>query len=615
MRLILRTGVLAIAAAILLLAPSTAQARFAHNGIIFVHGIEGTGGQFESQKMRFMSNGYPASWFDEVDYDSTRAVADKSEVNQQIDQAIAAMKRRTGRPKVDIVAHSLGTLVMHDYLTQGPMAAQRRANVAHYVNVDGQNQNPGVPTLALWAGRPLSNASTLQGNRHMNGARNVTIPNQTHVQTCTSKESFVQYYEFFTGRRPAHDLVPQTGPIRIAGKTLIFPQNKGDAGTTVQIWPVNSGGRRTTSRPLYTLPITDASQGGGRWGPVTARAGQRYEFAVLTATGTLHYYYEPFVRSDYTVRLNVNDVIANYSGNRPGEASSLSIRYKEIWGDQGRQNDTLRINGLSVCTSALCPVSKAVNAFFAFDRNRDRRSDLSQDPVLGGLPFLQAADVFVPGSTPPNGTVTFNLRSRGGGPVRTVRTPNWDARTAGDGIIVQWADYELPFSASELLRCGVPTRRVHGRTLDRVRLGLRRRTIRRRYPRIERRRRYVDRFCLIHPKRGGRFVRAGYPSPRLTRLLSRRTRRRIRGRAILALTSSGYFRIHRIRYGTRVRTLRRRLHGERSFRIGRNRWFLARGRRARLVFKVRRGRVREVGIASLGLTRGRLARPFMNSFG
>jgi hypothetical protein len=610
-----RLAVLALLVAAALLAPSTAQARFSHNGIIFVHGIEGTGGQFESQKMRFMSNGYPASWFDEVDYDSTRAVADKSEVDQQIDQAVAAMKQRTGRSKVDIVAHSLGTTVMEDYLANGAMAAQRRANVGHYVNVDGQNQNPGVPTLALWAGRPLSMGPPGSGTRHMNGAKNVTIPNQTHVQTCTSKESFVQYYEFFTGHRPAHDLVPETGRIRIAGKTLLFPQNKGEAGTTTQIWPVNRNGRRTTSRPLYSLPITDGSTGGGRWGPVTVRAGQRYEFAALTPTGTLHIYYEPFVRSDYTVRLNLNDAIANYAGNRPGSDSTLNVRYKEIWGDQGRQNDTLRINGLSVCTAALCPVSKNVNAFFGFDGNRNRKSDLTQDPVLGSLPFLQAADVFVPGSTPPNGRVTFSLRSRGGGPVRTLRTPDWESKTAGDGIINQWNDFELPFRASQLLHCGVPTKHVGARTLDRVRLGLKRGAVRHRYPQIEQRRRYVDRFCLIPPHRGGRAVRVGYPSRKLLRHVSRRTRRRLRGRAVLALTSSGYYSIKRIRHGTRVRTLRRRLHGERSFRVGRNRWYIARGRRSRLVFKVRHGRVGEVGIASLGLTRGRLARTFLRSFG
>jgi len=152
-----RRVVLALALVVLGLvfaAPSGAQA-FDHNPILFVHGIEGSGAQFESQKMRFISNGYPVDWFDEVDYNSTRAAGDKTEVNQQIDDAIAGLQQRTGKAQVDVVAHSLGTTVMQAYLTDATLGAQRRANVGHYINVDGQSQNPGVPTLAVWAGSTL----------------------------------------------------------------------------------------------------------------------------------------------------------------------------------------------------------------------------------------------------------------------------------------------------------------------------------------------------------------------------------------------------------------------------------------------------------------------------
>src|SRR3954465_3617549 len=117
-----RTAVLVLLVLVLALLAGAppAHARVNHNPILFVHGIEGTGAQFESQKLRFMSNGYPASWFDEVDYDSTRAAADKTAVDREIDQGIAGLQRRTGKAKVDVVAHSLGTSVMYDYLTQGP---------------------------------------------------------------------------------------------------------------------------------------------------------------------------------------------------------------------------------------------------------------------------------------------------------------------------------------------------------------------------------------------------------------------------------------------------------------------------------------------------------------
>ena len=300
---------------------------------------------------------------------------------------------------------------MYDYLTNGPMAAQRRANVGRYINVDGQAQNPGVPTLAVWAGRGTP-------GRHMDGAQNVTIPNQTHVQTCTSAESFIAYYRFLTGSRPAHDIVRQNGAIQVAGRALNFPQNSGLQGATVQIWPLHADGTRTTAAPAHTIAITDGSTGGGDWGPVTVQSGKRYEFAVLRpGLPTLHIYYEPFVRSDYTLRLLASPAVETYAGFRPGSMSTVNIRYKEFWGDQGAQNDRLLVNGLNICNATLCPISKQVNAFFAFDRNRDGQTDLSSpDPILGNLPFIQGGDVYVPSSSSASGTATWQLDSRGGGP-------------------------------------------------------------------------------------------------------------------------------------------------------------------------------------------------------
>jgi lipase/uncharacterized protein/lipase (class 2) len=424
---------------LLLAQPAGAQA-FDQNPVLFVHGIEGSGGQFESQKMRFISNGYPADWFDEVDYNSTRAVGDSSEVDQQIDDAIAALQQHTGRSQVDVVAHSLGTTVMNGYLTDSTLGAQRRANVGHYINVDGQSNNPGVPTLAVWAGRGTP-------GRNMAGAQNVTIPNQTHVQTCTSRESFVEYYKFLTGQEPVFaDPLRESGAIEVAGKALNFPENAGAVGTTVQIWPVDNNGERTSGSPLFSTLITDASTGGGKWGPVTIQAGTRYEFTLVNAgMQAIHIYYEPFVRSDYTLRLLQSVAIANDVGNRPGSASGVHIRYKELWGNQGSENDQLLVDGLNICTPTLCPISKQVNAFFTYDVNRDGQTDLSQpDPTLNALPFITGADVFMRGSDPPDDTISLQLISRGQGPTRTLNVPNWDS--VGDGFSIYWSDFENAIS-------------------------------------------------------------------------------------------------------------------------------------------------------------------------
>jgi hypothetical protein len=432
----LLTATLACAALLLVaVQPAAAQSGFGHNPVLFVHGIEGSGSQFESQKMRFMSNGYPEAWVDELDYDSTRAVGDKSEVDSQIDAKIAALKQRTGKSKVDVVAHSLGTLVMYDYLTNGPMAAQRKANVGRYVNVDGQSSNPGVPTLAVWAGRG-------QPGRSMDGATNVTIPNQTHVQTCTSKQSFVEYYKFLTGKRPAHDIVRRKGTIEVAGRALNFPQNTGLSGATVQIWKLDGIGRRTGSAPLHSITVGDS----GDFGPLKVTSGTRYEFALVrSGFPTHHLYYEPFVRSDYAIRLLESDAISAYTGNRPGSQGAVIIRYKELWGDQGAQSDVLKINGTSVCTPDVCPISKQVNALFAFDQNRNGQSDFSSDPVLSNVPFLGSVDVFIPASSPPNGTTTFELNSRSTRSIHTLKIPNWES--TGHTVTIQLDDFEPPVAA------------------------------------------------------------------------------------------------------------------------------------------------------------------------
>lgn len=412
--------------------PASARAGFGQNPVLFVHGIEGSGSQFESQKMRFMSNGYPEAWVDELDYDSTRAVGDKSEVDAQIDAKVAALKQRTGKAKVDVIAHSLGTTVMHDYLTDPSMGEQRKASIGKYVNVDGQTSNPGVPTLAVWAGRGTP-------GRSMDGATNVTIPNQTHVQTCTSKESFVEYFKFLTGAAPAHDIVPQTGAIELAGRALNFPQNNGLSGAAVELWEVDGVGKRIGSKPVQSVTTGDS----GDFGPFKAVAGKRYEFALVrSGFPTHHLYYEPFVRSDYAIRLLESDAISAYTGNRAGALGAVIIRYKELWGDQQAESDVLKIDGLSVCTPEVCPISKQVNALFAFDQNRNGQSDLSSDPALSNLPFIGSVDVFVPGSTPPNGTTTFELTSRGKGPAHTLKIPNWES--TGHTVTIQMNDFETP---------------------------------------------------------------------------------------------------------------------------------------------------------------------------
>ena len=447
---------------LLLLAPAAygragrATASGGRNPIIFVHGYDGSGGQFESQKMRFVENGYPDGFIQALEYNSTPATplpgmnglnpvgiqVIEQQLFPRLDQLIAQLKSESGRKQVELVAHSLGTKLMVDYLNSSP---QRAANVADYASLDGQTATSlpgGVRTLALWATKgPLS-----PPGRSITGAENVSVPDSTHVQCATSPVSFWWMYDFFMRKPPATtDIVPQSGPITLSGRDVNFPVNDGLAGATVQVWPVNQRtGYRTSATPLASFQIGSS----GDWGPVTVQSGRRYEFAeVRPGLPVHHFYYEPFVRSDHLMRLLESDPLRLAGGvPDPRSAALLVLRYKELWGDQGSQSDVVTVNGQSVCNATTCPLSKEVNGLFAADFNHDGQSETNQTwaPYQSLGYFVSSVDVFAPAQIPPAGVVTVALQSRGAGPVRTVSFPNFAGTT--DVSTVQFNDYD-PVSA------------------------------------------------------------------------------------------------------------------------------------------------------------------------
>jgi pimeloyl-ACP methyl ester carboxylesterase len=404
--------------------------------VIFVHGGAGSGAQFESQAMRFESNGYPADYIAVHEYDSSYSINTMEDVWAGLDQLIDNLLEQTGADQVDIVGHSLGTVVMYGYLGSSP---ERAAKVAHYVNVDGMPAAAppgGVLTLAIWAGRGAP-------DRQIVGATNVTVPDQTHVQSATSAESFVEMYKFFTGKDPATtDIVPEpASQVELAGRAVTFPQNQGATNATLEIWKVDgdTGGRiGKKAEAVYSLGAD------GAWGPFQAKGGQHYEFVVLReGLSTAHFYYEPFIRSDYLIRLNLDppvDGVGSLMDTSDHQSNMLILRYREFWGDQGVEDDTLQVNGVNVVNAATSPLSKRVNGVFVYDKGADGASDLTAPiPAYFAITFLTGVDLFIPGATPPTGTTLVVLTPRGGGgKTQVINVPNWASST--ERITVQFRD-------------------------------------------------------------------------------------------------------------------------------------------------------------------------------
>lgn len=401
--------------------------------IVFVHGGAGSAQQFESQAMRFASNGWPVDLMFAFEYDSTFGTQNMSMVIARLDAFVDSVLAQTGADKVYLMGHSLGTTVSQTYLA----APSRAAKVAKYVNIDGSPAVAlpgGVPTLALWAGAGWSyNASN-----QIVGATNIHLTRQTHVQSATSAEAFAAMYQFFTGQPPATtDILPvPPGQVEISGRAVFFPANIGVGDATVEIWEVDPAtGHRIYAEPTATCTISGTGYYDGTWGPVQVNGLKHYEIVLLREGARAHhFYFEPFMRSDYFVRLQTSPPggIGDQMERDLNSSALVITRQKEFWGDQGADNDVLTINGINIVNAATCPLIKGIYrtgvvGIFAYDRFLNGVTNLTAPiPYFYATAFMTGVDIYVPAADPPDGTTSLVLTPRGGGgKTQVINIPNW----------------------------------------------------------------------------------------------------------------------------------------------------------------------------------------------
>jgi hypothetical protein len=393
--------------------------------MIFVHGYTGSAAQFEWQAMRFASNGYPQEYLNAFEYDSPNYATTSLQVLADLDQRIDAILQETGADKVELLGHSLGTFVSMSYLNSSP---ERAAKVAHYVNLDGGPATSlpgGVPTLAIWGGFGLCPTCSITG------AENYVVPKQPHNETCTSPESFALMYKFFTGYDPeSTDVLPEpNGHIKLAGRAVLYPQNTGAAGTTVEIYELNGEtGARKYKKPEAIYQIDET----GNFGPFKAKAGSNYEFNIARETGNHHFYFEPRLRSDYFIRLNTSlpgQGLSDLMTRNPDQTNLIITRNREFLGDQTDGfNDILAINGINVVNAISSPRNRYIVAYFVYDLGSDNITDLTRLDFpngIGGI-FLSGIDLYLRGATPPNATISIVDTPRGDcGTMHGINVPNW----------------------------------------------------------------------------------------------------------------------------------------------------------------------------------------------
>jgi hypothetical protein len=146
------------------------------------------------------------------------------------------------------------------------------------------------------------------------------------------------------------------------------------------------------------------------------------------------------------------------------------------------------------------------------------------------------------------------------------------------------------------LTCPKPSGTFTTAKVGRLALGASRATERRTLTRYTITHYGFDNFCLY----GGWGIRAGYRSSKV----------------VLLLTANPYYKLHGVSPGIAIKTISKRLHVGKVIPIGLNDWYIAPGDGANYVFKVRKGIIQEIGIASKRDTAGSLKnqRAFLSGF-
>jgi len=400
--------------------------------IVFVHGQNGAGDQFERQAMHFHSNGYPANWIVMFDYNT----ADRGNLparpagsggaparretpkgpyttgtTADLDALIDAVRARTGFDKINLVGHSRGTSESGAYLSD----PARAAKIAHYATIGGGDaKNPnGVPSIGI------SGLGDIRpGPAAENGGVVQWMPSyQDHVMVCTSDESFWALYTFLNdGEKPKTlRITPEERP-QVGGYVKSYIHNKPLEGATVEVWEVKpESGQRASKKALTTLTVAKD----GQWGPFSARAGQTYEFVVkgTAATVPLRFFRSPFTHSNRLVYFRIAASAEGYSKTPFNDApqllndktSAFVVRHQNGSLVPGVMN--LSVDGTEMIVDPILPTTKEARqnptvALYIADGNGNGKSDLSRMEGFQGA-FVASADVWIPAN--PKKSVQFRL--------------------------------------------------------------------------------------------------------------------------------------------------------------------------------------------------------------
>lgn len=388
--------------------------------VIFVHGFLASGDTYEKQSKRFTSNGYTLADLYAFDWNSLGGTTTQQDLDKLVDEVLT----KTGQTQVNLVGHSAGTGVVQTYL------AAHKNKVKNLVLLAGfpPNQQDSTPILNIYSSFDF----IATNGKDVIGGTNIKQTDKDHYEVATSAETFEAMYKFFNnGQAPATLEYTEEADIILSGRAGAFGENKFLANTIVQVYEVSpTTGFRVYSTPDFSFR-TDAN---GYWGPFRATAGKYYEFAVydnIAGSRIVHYYREPFTRSDKMVYLRTFPTGFSIAGlflaALPKDDNQSVTAFFGASQAAVADRDVLTLDNNILSTNTFCSKENTTIALFAYDDNKNNVTNLTTIASFNLFPFLKGADIYFPTTSRQPITMVFNGR--------TLHATNWKSNSEGVNVM------------------------------------------------------------------------------------------------------------------------------------------------------------------------------------
>lgn len=391
--------------------------------VVMIHGALASGDTYAKPSMLLASNGYDASLINVYDWNSLGGASAAAIAG--LDAMINGILSKTGAKKVFLVGHSAGGGLGYSYCNN----AARASKIQGYVHLASNPQtraagpNAEIPTLNIY-----STADKVVNGGPINLAQNIVYDDLDHYQVATSEKTFAAMFSFFLEGLTANPVIlPEPTPI-IAGRVLTLGENKPVTNVQVKVWEVEGKTGKRMGEPIAQF----APDAEGRFGSIQVKSNTYHEFEITSPDPefrTLHYYREPFLRSQNLVYLRTFPPAASFAGillsNLPKDDDQAVVAVFAASQAVISGRDSLSVGSTILSTPVLCSETNSTIALFLYD-NGDKKTSGQPHAAFGFVPFLKGADVY--NGTPCSETIPLKFNGREMG-VRNYKS-------ASEGVVI-----------------------------------------------------------------------------------------------------------------------------------------------------------------------------------